>query len=73
MAARKKTSRPSARSGKFGVKHALIAFVAGALTCVVVALIVVGRLKGSLPQDADVPTSFAVIIGVVLGGGVAGG
>lgn len=73
MAARKKTSRPSARSGKFGVKHALIAFVAGALTCVVVALIVIGRLKGTLPQDTGGTTSFAIIIGVVLGGGVAAG
>lgn len=78
MAARKKTSRPSARAGKFGAKHSLIAFLGGGITSVVVALIVIGRLK-SLPGDANPDetisqaTTFAVIIGLVLGGGVAAG
>ncbi len=75
MAARKKTSRPSARAGKFGVKHSLIAFVAGAITSVIVAVIVIGRMKGLVSDQQAISqiTTFAMVIGVVLGGGVAAG
>ena len=73
MAARKKSSRPSSRSGKFGVKHALISSLAGAVTCVVVAVIVIGRMKGVAPGDEGQVMPLAIIIGVALGGGVAGG